>query len=150
MSSLVLNSSVAVLNSSVAVVAVLGEATGRKISSPWHFQHRNPPLIVNPTRAELRHVAHRVASLASLTPFLFLLLVSSLFLFVARCTLFFIILLILILLTTYMFCMNIFICLRNYLLWVYLDFGWARWWASCVCEYAWKRKRETFWSILVL
>ena len=36
-----------------------------------------------------RHVAHRVASLASLTPFLFLLLVSSLFLFVARCTLFF-------------------------------------------------------------
>ena len=80
----------------------------------------------------------QLLALASLTPFLFLLLVGRFFfsltisLFFSHCVL------------------NIFIPLKNYLLWVYLNFGWAWWWALCVCQYTWKRKRETFWLILVL
>ena len=46
--------------------------------------------------------------------------------------------------------LNIFICLWNYLLWIYLDFGWARWWAPCACQYGWNRIRETLWLFLVL
>ena len=48
--------------------------------------------------------------------------------------------------TVSMFFLNIFTCFWNYLLWVYLDFGWARSWAPCL----WICVKEKERNILVL
>lgn len=64
---------------------------------------------------------------------LFLSLVGSLFLSVALCPLYIIIIL----------------SISEFIFWVYLDFGWASWWAPFVCEYAWKRKREIIDRLVV-